>query len=63
MGLSVSQYSNYSPTTELAWDEPAYPEAIYLVVSVYGDDARGYKAFAWDAAQTDFVEVEIAVQD
>jgi len=47
----------------MAWDEPAYPEAIYLVVSVYGDDARGHKAFAWDAAQTDFVEVEIAVQD
>ena len=47
----------------MAWDEPAYPEAIYLVVSVYGDDPRGSKAFAWDAAQTDFVEVEIAVQD
>ncbi|SVE28473.1 uncharacterized protein METZ01_LOCUS481327 [marine metagenome] len=47
----------------MAWDEPAYPAAIYLVVSVYGDDPRGSKAFAWDAAQTDFVEVEIAVQD
>lgn len=46
----------------MAWDEPAYPEAAYLVISVYGDEVRGHKAFAWDASAADFVEVETLVE-
>ncbi len=56
-------FSQEDKERAMAWDEPAYPEAVYLVVSVYGDEARGHKAFAWDEGQSDFVEVEISVVD
>jgi hypothetical protein len=47
----------------MAWDEPAFPDAVYLVVSVYGDQSRGVKAFAWDEEQVDFTEAELVVLD
>lgn len=43
----------------MAWGEPAYPQAVYLVVSVSDRQVKGYKCFAWDAAQRDFAEVEL----
>ena len=43
----------------MVWDEPAYPEAVYLVVSVYDRTVKGYKCFAWDEGRRDFVEVEL----
>lgn len=56
-------FSQEDKDRAMAWDEPAYPDAVYLVVSVYGDEARGHKAFAWDEGQSDFVEVDVAVED
>lgn len=44
------------------WDEPAYPGTTYLVVSVYNGDIRALKAFAWDEAERDFVQVEAELQ-
>jgi len=43
----------------LAWDEPAYPETFYLVVSVVGGRVRDRLAVAWDAARRDFKSVGI----
>lgn len=44
------------------WDEPNYPEVTYVVVSDarVRDEAR---AFRWDEAARDFVEVAIAVRE
>jgi proteasome lid subunit RPN8/RPN11 len=56
-------FSDEDKERAMFFDEPAYPDAVYLVVSVYGDEARGNKAFAWNEEQSDFVEVEITVQD
>ena len=40
-------------------DEPSYPEAVYLVVSIYDRQVRRIKAFQWDEGQKDFVETEL----
>ncbi len=45
------------------WDEPSYPDAAQLVFSVIDGEVRDAKAFRWDAAARDFVEVQIAVGD
>ena len=45
----------------LTWDEPAYPEAVHLVVSVFEDGVKGHKAFAWNASTADFEEVAIDI--
>jgi [CysO sulfur-carrier protein]-S-L-cysteine hydrolase len=42
-----------------AWDEPAYPETFYLVVSVIGGRVRDHLAVAWDAERGDFTPVGI----
>lgn len=55
-------FSDEDKERAMAWDEPAYPDAVYLVVSVYGDEPRGYKAFGWDEGASDFLEVEIDVR-
>ena len=47
----------------LTWDEPAYPDAVHLVVSVFEDGVKGHKAFAWTPSAADFEEVEIDVVD
>jgi proteasome lid subunit RPN8/RPN11 len=36
--------------------EPAYPEAAYMVVSVFKGAAKEYHFFDWNADQKDFVE-------
>lgn len=46
----------------MAWDEPAYPDARYLVVSVYGGAVRDRFAVAWDADRHDFVPLELVVE-
>ena len=64
-------FSEKDKADATAWDEPAYPGAAYVVVSVY-DWRRFYlwlfeklglvkttKAFAWNEDDTDFVEVPI----
>lgn len=45
----------------MVWDEPAYPDAVYLVVSVHAEGVRGHKAFLWDEETRTYVEVEVEV--
>lgn len=45
----------------MAWDEPAYPETVYLVVSVYGREVKDRRAYAWNEAKRDFIEVPLVV--
>jgi proteasome lid subunit RPN8/RPN11 len=46
----------------MAWDEPAYPEAVYLVVSVKEGVVGDRIAVAWDPERLDFVPVELSVE-
>jgi proteasome lid subunit RPN8/RPN11 len=41
------------------WDEPSYPDAYQIVMSVIDGEVRDMKAFHWDAAVADFVEVPL----
>jgi len=43
------------------WDEPSYPTAGQIVVSVRGGEVRAAKAFAWDPVARDYVEIPLAV--
>ena len=54
-------FSDEDKERAMAWDEPAFPNAVYLVVSVFGEGVRGHKAFAWDAERRDFSEADVEV--
>ncbi|MFN8641509.1 MAG: Mov34/MPN/PAD-1 family protein [Candidatus Binatia bacterium] len=41
------------------WDEPSYPDATQVVVSVIDGAVRDLKAFRWNAAARDFLEVAL----
>ncbi len=41
-----------------AWDEPSYPDAAQLVVSVYDGVVKSAKAFQWSECARDFVEID-----
>ncbi len=41
------------------WDEPSYPQAGQIVISVRAGQARYMKAFAWDEEAREFLETEI----
>lgn len=43
------------------WDEPNYPHAAQIVVSVRTGEVRATKAFAWDETTRDFAEVPLQV--
>lgn len=43
------------------WDEPSYPDAGQIVVSVYDRAVKEVKAFGWDEAKRDFVEIELVI--
>jgi proteasome lid subunit RPN8/RPN11 len=42
-------------------DEPGYPQAGQIVMSVRERHVRATKAFAWDAAARDFVETALSI--
>jgi proteasome lid subunit RPN8/RPN11 len=61
-------FSDEDKARALFGDEPAYPEAAYLVIAVYGPRSEpkrdepvveGYKGFAWDEGRQDYVEVAV----
>jgi [CysO sulfur-carrier protein]-S-L-cysteine hydrolase len=52
-------FSDEDKARALAWDEPAYPGAAYLVVAVYAREVKDRRAYVWDEATRDFVEVPI----
>ena len=43
------------------WDEPNYPHAAQIVMSVRARAVHGIKVFAWDPPARDFVEVPLQV--
>lgn len=43
------------------WDEPNYPGAGQIVISVYDREVRNTAAFVWDDRARDFVKAELAV--
>ena len=54
-------FSDEDKQRAMVWDEPAYPNAVYLVVSVFGGGVRGHKAFAWDEERRDFTGADLEV--
>ena len=52
-------FSETDKRNALLGDEPAYPEATYLVTSVMSGRAERTAAFRWDAACRDFVAVSL----
>ena len=55
-------FSEEDKAQAMAWDEPAYPEAVYLVVSVYREGVRGHRAFSWNPRRSDFGEVAVQIR-
>ena len=43
------------------WDEPSYPGAAQIVISVYDGVVKGVKTFAWNEERRDFAEVGLQV--
>lgn len=43
------------------WDEPNYPQAGQIVMSVRSREVLATKVFVWDAAARDYVETELRV--
>jgi proteasome lid subunit RPN8/RPN11 len=44
------------------WDEPSYPDAAQIVVSIYDRVVGAVKAFGWDNGQRDFVEIPLELR-
>ena len=40
------------------WDEPSYPDALQIVMSVIDGEVRDSKTFRWEGAARDFLEVK-----
>lgn len=43
------------------WDEPNYPDAAQIVISVYGREVKNTAVFRWDGRARDFVDAALAV--
>ena len=54
-------FSEEDAARAMAWDEPAYPGAIYLVLSVTADAVKDRLAVSWDPAQRKFAPVELEI--
>ena len=62
---SHPQHDAYFSATDrkqaTVWDEPSFPDAAQIVVSVYDRVVKAVKAFGWDPGKRDFVDVEMAI--
>ena len=43
-------------------NEPSYPDAVYLVVSIYDRNVRIIRAYSWDEGKKDFVETSLSTE-
>lgn len=43
-------------------DEPSYPEAAYLVISIYDRTVCTIRAYQWDEESKDFVEAQLSMK-
>ncbi len=53
-------FSEEDKARAMAWDEPAYPGASYLVVSVVAGRVADRLAVSWDAERREFIPTEVA---
>jgi proteasome lid subunit RPN8/RPN11 len=54
-------FSETDKRNALVGGEPAYPDAVYVVVSVLASRPVAANAFAWDPARRDFLPIEFTV--
>jgi [CysO sulfur-carrier protein]-S-L-cysteine hydrolase len=54
-------FSEEDKARAMAWDEPAYPDAAHLVVSVVGGIVKDRLAVVWDPERREFVTAELAI--
>ncbi len=54
-------FSETDKRNALVAGEPAYPDAVYVVVSVLAGRPAAAGAFAWDLARRDFLPIEFTV--
>lgn len=52
-------FSAEDKTQAMFGDEPSYPNAVYLVISLYEREVRTIRAYAWNEEVRDFVETEL----
>jgi proteasome lid subunit RPN8/RPN11 len=43
-------------------DEPSYPDAVYLVISIYDREVKAIRAYAWNDQVKDFLETELRTE-
>jgi proteasome lid subunit RPN8/RPN11 len=43
-------------------DEPSYPDASYVVISIYDREVKTIRAYVWDEGKKDFVEQELSTE-
>ncbi|MGH7818912.1 MAG: Mov34/MPN/PAD-1 family protein, partial [Candidatus Binatia bacterium] len=55
-------FSDEDKARAMAWDEPAYPDACYLVVSVKRGAVGERLAVAWDTRERDWKAVDLVVK-
>ena len=56
-------FSEKDKADATAWDEPMYPDAAYVVVSIYDEEIRTARAYAWSDVAGDFVEVPMHTKE
>ena len=54
-----SYFSEKDKSDAMFWDEPAYPDSAYIVLSVYHDGIQDIKAFVWNEQQSDFTPISL----
>jgi proteasome lid subunit RPN8/RPN11 len=54
-------FSDEDSARAMAWDEPAYPGACYLVISVVGGRVTDRLVVRWDEDRREFVPADLAV--
>jgi proteasome lid subunit RPN8/RPN11 len=54
-------FSETDRTRALIGDDPAYPDATYVVISVRAGRPDAVAAFRWDAERRDFVAVDVGL--
>jgi proteasome lid subunit RPN8/RPN11 len=55
-------FSAEDKTRALFGDEPSYPDASYVVISIYEGEVKTMCAYAWDEKKKDFVEQELQTE-
>lgn len=57
----AAYFSDEDVAQATPFGEPSYPDAVQLVLSVYGRQVRDVKAFAWNGATSAYVETAVRI--